>query len=177
MCHSGDAAMLQSRPLTRGGVVEEFHGTACGLLDARPEQVFAVLVDVARFPVWNAKVHHVIELPDGPLTEDSEWVIEMRAMGTRWPSRSHATTVDLEAGRFEHTSRTADGNPSYALWSWEVRPDLRGTELTVTWAMYVRTFGRRMFAAPLRKPRLNAEVRASLTCLNDYVMSLDPLDH
>jgi uncharacterized protein YndB with AHSA1/START domain len=154
-------------------MVEEFHGTAGVVLDASPQQVFAVLVDVARLPEWNAKVHHVIELPGGPVAEDSEWVVQMRAMGTRWPSRSHATVVDAQGCRFEHTSRTDDGNPSYSMWSWEVRPDICGSELTVTWAMYVRTFGRRTFAAPLRKPRLEAEVRTSLAGLNLYISSLD----
>jgi Polyketide cyclase / dehydrase and lipid transport len=154
--------------------VEEFHGTAQALLDGRPEAVFAVLIDVAGLPRWNAKVHHVIKLPDGPLQEDSEWVIEMRAMWSRWASRSHATTLDPADGRFEHTSRTVDDNPSYTLWSWEIRPDVRGSRLTVSWAMHARTRRRRLLAAPLRRPVLANEVQTSLAALNRYINSLDP---
>src|SRR4051812_17722456 len=87
---------------TRGdGMPSEFHGSAAVLLDASPDEVFAALTDVERLAEWNAKVHHVVEGAPGPLAEDSEWVIEMRAMGTRWPSRARATTVDAAAGRFE----------------------------------------------------------------------------
>jgi hypothetical protein len=153
--------------------VDEFHGSAGVLLDAAPEQVFAVLTDIAHLPEWNAKVHHVIEQPDGPVVEDAEWVIQMRAMGSRWPSRSHATVVDPVRGRFEHTSRTDDGNPSYALWSWEVRPHACGSELTVTWATYLRTFWRRVLLSYLRKPRVDAEVHLSLAGFNRYISSLN----
>jgi uncharacterized protein YndB with AHSA1/START domain len=157
-----------------GDAVDEFHGSANVLIDATPDQVFAVLTDIERLPVWNAKVHHVIELPDGPVVEDAEWVIEMRAMGTRWPSRSHATAVDPANWRFEYTSCTDDGNPSYALWSWEIRSHARGSELTVTWAMYVRSFWRRVLLSHLRKPKLEAEIRVSLAGLNSYFRLLEP---
>jgi uncharacterized protein YndB with AHSA1/START domain len=152
--------------------VDEFHGRAEVLLDAPFDQVFAVLTDIARLPEWNAKVHHVIEFPVGPVVEDTEWVIQMRAMGTRWPSRSHATVVDPSMGRFEHTTHTDDGNPSPTLWSWEVRPRAGGSELTVTWTVCLRTFWRRVLLSHLRKPRIDAEVRASLAGLNSYICSL-----
>jgi hypothetical protein len=154
--------------------VEEFHGSECVQLNASPERVFAVLTDVAGLPDWNAKVHHVIEQPEASLAEDAEWVVQMRAMGTKWPSRSHATVIDPDNWRFEHTSRTDDGNPSYGMWSWEIRPLATGSELKVTWAVYLRSFWRRTLLAPLRRPRLEAEVRASLAGLNDYLNSPKP---
>jgi hypothetical protein len=172
----GHAASSVERRASSGGadMVDEFHGSASVVLDAAAEQVFAVLTDVMRLPDWNEHIHHVIEPADGPLVEDTEWVIQMRAMGTRWPSRSHATVVDPDAGRFEHTTRSDDGNPSYAMWSWQVRPDGPGSELTVSWAVYPRSFWRRALLARLRRPVLEAEVRASLAGLNDYLGALQP---
>jgi uncharacterized protein YndB with AHSA1/START domain len=152
-------------------LVNEFHGTTQVALDASPADVFALITDVDRLPEWNAHVHHVITPPDAPLAAEVEWVIEMRAMGTRWPSRSHATVVDADNLRFEHTSRSDDGNPSYAVWSWQVSPRPGGSELTVTWAGYPRSVWRRALFARIRAPQLEAEAQASLSGLNDYLNS------
>jgi uncharacterized protein YndB with AHSA1/START domain len=108
----------------------EFHGTQTTHLAAPAHDVFDLLVDVQRLPEWNAHVHHVIERPDRPLTTGVERVIQMRAMGTRWPSRSRALNVDRAALSFEHRSCSDDGNPSYALWSWQVKPIRAGSTLT-----------------------------------------------
>src|SRR6266567_3461148 len=137
----------------------EFHGSDAARLTAAADAVFATLVDIDRLPEWNARVHHVIENPASPVVEGTEWVVQMRASGGRWPSRSRALVVDPAARRLEHESRSDDGNPTFALWSWHVTPVDAGSELTVTWAAYPRTWGRRLLAARIRRPALIAEVR------------------
>jgi hypothetical protein len=110
--------------------VTEFHGTETVQLTASAPDVFNLLVDVDRLPEWNAHVHNVIEQPERPLEEGVEWVIQVRAMGTSWPSRAHALTVDRAGLRFEHRSCSDDGNPSCAPWSWRVIPTPPGSTLT-----------------------------------------------
>jgi Polyketide cyclase / dehydrase and lipid transport len=147
----------------------EFHGTETVQLSAPAHDVFGLLIDVDRLPEWNEHVDHIIERPEGRLAAGVEWVIEMRAMGTRWPSRAHALTVDPAGGRFEHRSRSDDGNPSYGLWSWTVVPREQGSTLTVTWAVYPRSFWRKLLLARVRRPFLADEVRASLAGLDNYL--------
>jgi hypothetical protein len=124
-----------------------------------------------RLPEWNARIHHVIEspAPASPVAEGTEWVVQMRASGGRWPSRSRALVVDPAAGRFEYETHTDDGNPSAALWSWHVTPVGAGCELTVTWAVYPRTWGRRLLGARIRRPALITEVRTSLADLDAHL--------
>jgi hypothetical protein len=155
----------------RHDVPPRFHGSDAARLTAAPDGVFAALVDVACLPEWNARVHHVIENPASPIVEGSEWVVQMRASGGRWPSRARALVVDPGAHRFEHESRSDDGNPSSALWSWQVTPVDGGSELTVTWAVYPRTWGRRLLGARIRRPALVHEVRASLAGLDAHLRS------
>ncbi|HEY2332998.1 MAG TPA: SRPBCC family protein [Acidimicrobiales bacterium] len=150
-------------------LLDEFHGHDAVRLISPPEVVFAALVDVARLPDWNARVHHVIEDPGRPLAEGSEWVVQMRASGGRWPSRSRAVIVDPVSGRFEHESRSDDGNPSWGSWSWRVVPVEDGSELAVTWAIHPRTWGRRLVGARIRRPALVKEVRTSLTGLDAHL--------
>ena len=77
----------------------EFHGSDAARLTAAADAVFAALVDVDRLPEWNARIHHVIESPSpaSPVAEGTEWVVQMRASGGRWPSRSRALVVDPAA--------------------------------------------------------------------------------
>ena len=150
-------------------LLDEFHGSDASRLTAPANVVFAALIDVDGLPAWNARVHHVIESPAGPLEEGSEWVVQMRASGGRWPSRARAVVVDAANGRLEHESRSDDGNPSYGLWSWHVLPVGDGSELSVTWAVYPRTWGRRLLGARIRRPALVKEVRASLSGLDAHL--------
>ena len=108
----------------------EFHGTETVQLTAPATDVFDLLIDVDRLPEWNAHVHHVIDKSERPLASGVDSVIQMRAMWTRWPSRSTALTVDRSTLSFEHRSCSDDGNPSYALWSWQVTPTPSGSTLT-----------------------------------------------
>lgn len=147
----------------------EFHGTQTVRLSAPACDVFALLVDVDRLPEWNAHVHHVIQRPDRPLAEGVEWVIQMRAMGTRWPSRARALTVDRAALTFEHRSCSDDGNPSYGLWAWQVTPTEDGSTLTMTWAIHPKSFWRKLLLARVRRPVLADEVKASLAGLDTYL--------
>jgi uncharacterized protein YndB with AHSA1/START domain len=150
-------------------LLEEFHGSDAARLTAPADDVFAALVDADRLPEWNAKIHHVIESDGTPVVEGSEWVVQMRASGVRWPSRARALVVDPVGRRLEHESRSDDGNPSYGLWSWQVTPVDTGCELTIAWAIYPRTWGRRLAGARIRRPALISEVRASLAGLDDHV--------
>jgi uncharacterized protein YndB with AHSA1/START domain len=150
-------------------LLTEFHGTETVQLAAEAHDVFDLLIDVERLPEWNAHVHHVIKRPDRPLAPGVEWVIQMRAMGTKWPSRSRALTVDRAALSFEHRSCSDDGNPSYALWSWQVTPTADGSTLTVTWTAHPRSFWRQLLLARARRPILADEVKASLAGLDTYL--------
>ncbi len=150
-------------------LLTEFHGSDATRLTAPADAVFAALVDIDRLPEWNARVHHVIDHPARPVAEGTEWVVQMRASGGRWPSRSRALLVDPVARRFEYQSGSDDGNPSSALWSWQVTPVNAGSELTVTWAVYPRTWGRRLLGARIRRPALITEVRTSLAGLDAHL--------
>ena len=99
----------------------------------------------------------------------TEWVVQMRASGGRWPSRSRALVVDPVAHRFEYETHSDDGNPTSALWSWHVTPAGAGCEVTVTWAVYPRTWGRRLLGARIRRPALIREVRTSLAGLDAHI--------
>ena len=149
--------------------VTEFHGSDGARLIAAAGAIFAALVDIDRLPEWNARVHHVIESPASPVAEGTEWIVQMRASGGRWPSRSRALVVDPVARRFEYESRTDDGNPTSALWSSQVTPFDAGCEFTVTWAVYRRTWGRRLLGARIRWPALITEVRTSLVGLDAHL--------
>jgi hypothetical protein len=80
--------------------------------------------------------------------------------------------VDAAAGRLEYESRSDDGNPSYGLWSWHVTPIASGCELMVAWAIYPRTWGRRLVGARIRRPALVSEVRTSLAGLDAHLRSM-----
>jgi hypothetical protein len=147
----------------------EFHGAETVHLTAPASAVYDLLIDVDRLPEWNAHVDHVIERPGQPLGPGVDWVIQMRAMGTKWPSRATALTVDPVALSFEHRSCSDDGNPSYALWSWQVVPATGGSILTVAWAVHPRSFWRKLLLARARRPVLAAEVKASLAGLDNYL--------
>ena len=57
------------------------------------DEVFAFLTDVDRLPEWNAIIAEVAECPD-VVQRDAEWVVEIKAMGTSWKSRSKVEEYD-----------------------------------------------------------------------------------
>ena len=150
-------------------LLTEFHGTESVRLGAPADDVFALLTDVDRLPEWNEHLHHVVERPGGPMSPGTQWVVQVRAMGTKWPSRATVLTLDRASRTFEHRSVSDDGNPSFVLWSWTVAPVEHGSELTVTWTGQPRTFWRRLLLAQVRAPRLADEVRTSLAGLEAYL--------
>jgi hypothetical protein len=96
-------------------LLTELDGTETAHLAASAADLFDLLVDVDRLPEWNAHVHHVVERPDGPLASGVEWVIQMRAMGTRCPSRSTALIVDRTAGALNITPSATTATRACAL--------------------------------------------------------------
>jgi uncharacterized protein YndB with AHSA1/START domain len=146
---------------------------AAAVIAADPDAVFAALTDVAALPSWNARMTAVVECPT-ELTPGSEWVVEFRVFGRSWRSRSTLEALDRSARRFVHTSRTDDGNPSYARWEWRVEPDAAGSRVEVTWSLHPVTFWRRVLLVRVRARQLaGGELPASLAALANHVAGAD----
>jgi hypothetical protein len=120
----------------------------------------------------------VVEAP-AVLTEGSEWVVAFKAMGAmRWRSRSRCEEVDPVARRLRHRSGTDDGNPSYALWTWEVAPDGDNSSVTVSWELHPLTFMRRVAMSRMRQRMLTRrEVQTSLHALAKLAAEEQRSDH
>jgi uncharacterized protein YndB with AHSA1/START domain len=155
--------------------MREFHGTAGQHVDADPDDVFALITDIDRLPEWNAAIESVADRP-GSLLVGDEWVVIMHPPKLpRWRSRSTTLAVDPDLRQFAYRTRTDDGNPSYIDWTWSVVPDEGGAQVVVSWDADVKTFGRRLIAAPMiRRPGLRREVPASLESLRRVLESRPP---
>lgn len=139
------------------------------------DAVFRTLTDIARLPEWNSAMTSVVDRPDR-LEVGTEWVVEFNALGQTWRSRSIVEELDLARRRFAYRSGTDDGNPSYAVWRWEVTDDHAGSRVTVTWALHPATFWRRVLLARVRARQLaRTEVPASLAALARA--ATDPAPH
>ena len=104
------------------GMAAVTHATT--VMPVAADAVFRTLTDIARLPEWNSAMTSVIEQPQR-LEVGREWLVEFHALGQTWRSRSTIEEVDTAARRFAYRSGTDDGNPSYALWTWEVADDPR----------------------------------------------------
>lgn len=132
---------------------------------APPEVVFDLITDLDRLPEWNANMTTVVERPPA-LSPGTEWVVELRAMGQTWRSRSRLETLDPERRVFVYRSGTDDGNPSYAVWEWQVRENGNSANVTVTWELHPATFWRKVLLGPVRHRQLRrVEVPASIAAL------------
>lgn len=130
-----------------------------------PDTVFRAVTDLNGLPTWNRAITRVLDAP-AELTPGCEWVVEVRALGQRWPSRSRLVELDPQARRFAYRSGTDDGNPSYATWMWTVTGAPGGSDVEVTWTVSPRTFWRRVLLARVRAAQLRRhEVPASLVAL------------
>lgn len=134
-------------------------------VDAAPDDVFETIVDPHRLPDWNRAIARVLDAP-AALAAGDEWVVEMHAMGQRWPSRSRLHVIDPATRQFSYRSNTDDGNPSYAEWSWQVRDDPGGSVVTVSWQLNPKTFWRRALLVRIRARQLiKTELPTSLSAL------------
>lgn len=134
-------------------------------VDADPDDLFATLTDVSRLPEWNTAITKVVDAPD-TLEPGAEWVVQMHALAQSWDSRSRVLEIDRATRHFAYRSCTDDGNPSYAIWTWDVRQHPAGSTVTLTWDLHPATFWRRVLLARIRARQLaRTEIPASLQSL------------
>ena len=140
-------------------------GSVTGVVPKPAEDVFAFVTDVDRLPEWNAIIAEVVERPS-VVQRDAEWVVRIKDMGTSWASRSRVEEYDVDRRVFSYRSCTDDGNPSYAIWRWQIEDDTGGaSRVTVGWDLHPETFWRRVLLARIRSRRLRREVPASIDAL------------
>jgi hypothetical protein len=140
-------------------------GTAVGIVSSSASEAFGLLTDIDRLPEWNKIIVKVVEPPE-TMSCGAEWVVQLKAMGNRWASRSRIEEYDPRRGAFSYRSCTDDGNPSYARWRWTVEPAGDGeSRVTVTWELHPQTFWRRALLARVRNRQLRREVPASIDAL------------
>jgi Polyketide cyclase / dehydrase and lipid transport len=142
--------------------MNEIHDSASATLDVSADSAFACITDIARLPEWNAAIGAVTDRP-AELRRGAHWTVRMapRPLMT-WGSRSTVDDIDPTARRFSYRTVNTDGNPSYSLWSWQVRPAGAGCEVRVRWEVQLKTLDRRLLAGPIRRRDLRREVAASL---------------
>jgi uncharacterized protein YndB with AHSA1/START domain len=149
--------------------MDEIHGRKNGRVEASPESVFGVITDIDRLSEWNVAIETVIERPT-ELTVGAEWTVKMHpSRFMSWKSRSSVEEIDPEAHRFSYRTVNADGNPSYAVWRWEVTPTDSAAQVTVSWDVYLKTLDRRLLAGPIRRRQLEREVSASLLAIDGAI--------
>jgi len=145
-------------------------GSASAVVMAPPATVFRAITDIDRLPEWNAIMRSVVERPS-KLVSGAEWVVEFKALGQTWHSRSTLETLDPVRRRFEYRAETDDGNPSRALWAWQVDEDPAGSRVTVSWDLRPVTFWRRVLFVRIRGRQLaRREVPESLRALAAHVV-------
>jgi uncharacterized protein YndB with AHSA1/START domain len=139
--------------------------SVAGTVPGTPNEVFAFLTDLDRLPQWNAIMTSVVERPE-TLAPGAEWVVEFKAMGNTWRSRSWVEELDPARRVFAYRSGTDDGNPSYAIWRWEVEAAPEGgSRIMVSWDLNPATFWRRVLLSRIRARQLRGEVPASIDAL------------
>ena len=140
-------------------------GTAAATVSSPASDVFGLLTDIDRLPEWNRIIVKVVERPE-TLSPGSEWVVQLKAMGNSWPSRSTIEEYDPHRYVFAYRSCTDDGNPSYARWRWTVEPAADGgSRVSVSWELHPKTFWRRALLVRIRNRQLQREVPASIQSL------------
>lgn len=146
-----------------------FRGSLRTTSESLPDAVFARITDLSGLPEWNAAMVKVVEVPE-LLAPGAQWVVEFRALGQSWRSRSTCEVLDSRMGRFAYRSGTDDGNPSSASWDWTVTPSGRGSVIEVAWELHPETFWRRVLLSKVRAHQLaKQEVPASLAALAQAV--------
>lgn len=142
--------------------MNEIHDSARVTLDVSADSAFACITDIDRLPEWNAAIGSVADRP-ADLHRGAQWTVRMEPRPLmHWGSRSTVDDIDPATRRFSYRTVNTDGNPSYSLWSWEVRQSGDGCEVRVRWDVYLETLDRRFLAGPIRRRDLRREVAASL---------------
>jgi uncharacterized protein YndB with AHSA1/START domain len=144
------------------------HRTA--VIEAPPDDVFAVITDIDHLPDWNAEIPRVLESP-AALEVGTQWLVEIHALGTHWNSRSQVVELDRSRRRFAYRSVSDDGNPSFADWTWDVADDPAGSRVTAEVHVNPRTFWRKHLLSTLRRPSLDKAVQRSLRTLPEQVVA------
>jgi uncharacterized protein YndB with AHSA1/START domain len=140
-------------------------GSVSASIPWSPDDVFAFLSDIDRLPDWNSIMTRVVERPDR-IAPGIEWLVEFKALGNTWRSRSNVQEYDPTERVLAYRSCTDDGNPSYAIWRWVVEPAGEGgSRVTVSWDLNPATFWRRVLLARIRARQLRREVPASIDAL------------
>jgi len=142
-------------------------GSSEGHVEATPAAVLAAITDPAGLPRWNRRIVRVVEQP-AVLEPRAEWVVQMRIYGQKFLSRSRVLQLDPRAGRFQYRS-SPDGDPDFAVWTWDVSPEGTGARVRVLWDLNPKLFMNRMFWVRLRVRGLPKEVGESLTALDRYL--------
>ncbi len=140
-------------------------GSAVAAVSGSAGDVFGFLTDINRLPEWNRIITKVVQRPEA-LSPGHEWVVQLKAMGNSWPSRSTVEEYDPHGYVFAYRSRTDDGNPSYAHWRWKVEPAADGgSRVSVSWELHPKTFWRRALLVRIRSRQLEREVPGSTDSL------------
>jgi uncharacterized protein YndB with AHSA1/START domain len=141
-------------------------------VDADADAVFAVITTPERLPEWNSVIRATLEVPP-ELAPGAQWVVQLRALGQSWSSRSTVTTLDRATRVFAHRSQTDDGNPSHADWTWRITPRPDGCEVRVAVDVHPETFWRRVLFARIRARQLRNEIPRSLDSLAKLVGAVE----
>ena len=153
----------------------ERHATVTATVAARPADVYELLTDITRLTEWNACIDALVEEPS-VFETGAQWVVRMHVPGMpKWDSRSTVVELDPRARRFVHRTQSDDGNPSYAIWTWQVDEAKDGaSQVTVTWSLNPKTWFRRTIAVRIRHRQLKNEVAQSLQKIPARLALHDP---
>jgi hypothetical protein len=114
------------------------------------------ITNIERLPESNERIARIIERPDA-LDEGAEWVVEIRAMGTHWNSRSRLAEFDRDALRFAYQSMSDDANPFSTTWSAPCSPRLRSGQ---------RHYFKMLTARAMTSATVITEMRACVSIVN-----------
>ncbi|MCU1428490.1 MAG: hypothetical protein JWL83_2490 [Actinomycetia bacterium] len=89
------------------------------------------ITNIERLPESNERIARIIERPDA-LDESAEWVVEIRAMGTHWNSRSRLAEFDRDALRFAYQSMSETRTPSRPRGARRAAPDCEAVNGTTS---------------------------------------------
>lgn len=145
---------------------EEWEATPAHV-DAAPDDVFAAVTDIAGIPEWNDRIQRVVMAPDA-LQADAEWLVELKILGQRFQSRRRVLDIDPVARRFRYRSKP-EGDPDFAIWTWEIAPESGGSRVRVSWDLNPLQLANRLFWVRGRSRGLRKELPSSLAALEAFI--------